>query len=35
MNDDRRSAAFMNATAKEFLHLWYPGYHAMLDWKYA
>lgn len=31
MNDDRRAAAFMNATAKQFLHLWYPRYHAMLD----
>lgn len=30
MNDDR-IAAFMNATAKQFLHLWYPRYHAMLD----
>lgn len=30
MNDDR-TAAFMNATAKQFLHLWYPRHHAMLD----
>lgn len=33
MNDDRRTGAFMSATAKQVLHPWYPrkGYCGMPD----